>query len=108
MIYGAPNRLPKGDDLLKLPEQNPRSNPKDLLTFHVLDLLDVVGEAAARHDEEELDERDDQGEEGAGQQQPDDVLYQGRLDHRHAAGDVDGLLDRRDRWAGHKRGLKMN
>ena len=39
------------------------------LTFQVLDLLDVVCEAAAGQDEEELEERDDEGEEGADEEE---------------------------------------
>ena len=40
-----------------------------VLTFQVLDLLDVVCEAAAGQHEEELEERDDEGEEGADEEQ---------------------------------------
>ena len=54
------------------------------LTFDVLDLLDVVGEAAAGEDEQQLDERHHEGDEGAREQQRQHGAHQHAPDGRLA------------------------
>ena len=76
------------------------------LTFQVLDLLDVVGEAAAGQDEEELDEGDDEGDEGADEEQREDVAEEDAADGRHATLSVDHVRHRGDRRRSLERRLR--
>ena len=76
------------------------------LTFQVLDLLDVVGEAAAGQDEEELDEGDDEGDEGADEEEGEHVAEEYSPDGQHAPLSVDHVLHRGDRGCRLERRLK--
>ncbi len=66
------------------------------LTPHVLDLLDVVGEAADGQHQQQLHQPGHQRQQGARQQRRQRAGVQRAPDDRHAALRVDLLVHRRD------------